>query len=392
MKVFLGVAFAIVAALALIGCSLVEEESSQSSAEPEEVAATSEQTEETNAEETAPEETTVEESAPENIYEQSMRTEVPERLADIPERVYVPNVSGASVDVIDPETYTVIDSYPVGQIPHHVTPSYDMTELYVNNEGSNSFTVIDPMTGQPTDSIEVPFPYNLYFTPDGEEAIVVVERLQTVEFRDIDTWELRGSVYVPSPGVDHMDFTADGEHFVASTEWGGDIVKVDIEAMEIVETYPAGGAPVDVKLSPDGSKFYVANQGEAYNGLHVLDSETLEEIGFIPTGAGAHGLYPSKDAESLYVANRLGGTISVVDFETDEVTDTWEVGGTPDMIQLNPEGTEMWYADRFEDTVSVVSTETGELIARIPVGSIPHGLTYFPNVGDFNLGHNGIYR
>ncbi|MBA2692235.1 MAG: hypothetical protein H0U65_07060 [Rubrobacter sp.] len=65
-----------------------------------------------------------------------MLTEVPESLRDIPERVYVPNVSGATVDVIDPETYEVVDSYPVGQIPHHVTPSYDMTELYVNNEGS----------------------------------------------------------------------------------------------------------------------------------------------------------------------------------------------------------------------------------------------------------------
>lgn len=81
-----------------------------------------------------------------------------------------------------------------------------------------------------------------------------------------------------------------------------------------------------------------------------------------------------------------------MDFATREMTDKWTVGGSPDMLQLNPEGTELWYADRYHNTVSVVSTETGELVARIPVGVQPHGMTYFPNVGRFNLGHNGIYR
>ncbi|HKH37360.1 MAG TPA: YncE family protein, partial [Rubrobacter sp.] len=183
--------------------------------------------------------------------------------ASIPERVYSPNVGDATVDVIDPETFEIVDHYAVGEIPHHVTPSWDMKKLYVNNEASSSLTVIDPKTGKPTDTVSVPYPYNLYFTPDGEKAIVVVERLQTLEFRDPDTWRLLGSVYIPSPGVDHMDFSAEGDYLLASSEWGGVVTKVDTKEMKITGSIEVGGNPVDVKLSPDGKVFYVANQGKA---------------------------------------------------------------------------------------------------------------------------------
>jgi YVTN family beta-propeller protein len=327
-----------------------------------------------------------------NVYAETTSTKASEQLTGVPERVYVPNVADATVDVIDPKSFQVVDHYAVGEIPHHVTPSWDMKKLYVNNEASSSLTVIDPKSGKSTGIIPVPYPYNLYFTPDGKKAIVVVERLQMLEFRDPDTWKPLGSVYIPSPGVDHMDFSADGSYLLASSEWGGVVTKVDTREMKITGQVEVGGNPVDVKLSPDGSVFYVANQGRAVGGVHVIDPKTMKVVKFIPTGRGAHGLYPSRDARSLYVANRRAGTISVIDFATRKVTDTWEVGGSPDMLQLSPDGTQLWYADRYDGTVSVVDTHSGELLHRIVVGYYPHGITYFPNVGRFSLGHNGVYR
>jgi len=327
-----------------------------------------------------------------NVYSKTTSTKLSEGVSGMPERVYVPNVADATVDVIDPKTFEVVDHYAVGEMPHHVTPSWDMKELYVDNEASSSLTMIDPKSGKSTSIIPVPYPYNLYFTPDGKKAIVVVERLQTLEFRDPHTWQLLGSVYIPSPGVDHMDFSADGDYLLASSEWGGVVTKVDTKEMTITGQVEVGGEPVDLKLSPDGAVFYVANQGRSFGGVHVIDPETMRETAFIPTGKGAHGLYPSKDAKSLYVANRLDGSISVIDLATRKVSDTWEVGGSPDMFQLSPDGTQLWYADRYNGTVSVVDTRTGKLLHRIVVGYYPHGITYFPNVGRFSLGHNGVYR
>src|SRR5215210_7798998 len=327
-----------------------------------------------------------------NVYAATSDTQVGDRFASVPERVYSPNVGDATVDVIDPETFKIVDHYAVGEIPHHVTPSWDMKKLYVNNEASSSLTVIDPKSGKPSGTVLVPYPYNLYFTPDGEKAIVVVERLQTLEFRDPDTWRLLGSVYITSPGVDHLVFSAEGDYLLASSEWGGVVTKVDTKEMKITGSIEIGGNPVDVKLSPDGSVFYVANQNKRFGGVHVIDAETMTELKFIPTGAGAHGLYVSRDAKSLYVANRLAGTISVIDFASRKVRETWEVGGSPDMFQLSPDGTQLWYADRYNSSVSVVDTRSGRLLHRIPVGFYPHGIAYFPNVGRYSLGHNGVYR
>jgi YVTN family beta-propeller protein len=331
-------------------------------------------------------------SAPEaeNVYAATITPEVKESLAGLPERVYIPNVVDGTIHVVDPKTFEIIDYYVVEQLPYHITPSWDMSQLLVNNEESSTFTVLDPETGRPSGTIPAPFPYNFYYTPDGETAIVVVERLQTLEFRDTETWELQGSVYIPWPGVDHLDFSADGSYFLASSEWSGVVSKVDAEEMELVDYVEVGALPIDIKLSPDGSVFYVADQGSM--GVHVIDPEEMEETEFIPTGQGAHGLQISRDTKSMYVSNRLEGTVSVIDLETNKVTDTWFTGGSPDMFQLSVDGKQLWVSGRYDGAVYVLDTDNGELLSTIYTGVQPHGLAYFPNPGRFSLGHNGVYR
>jgi len=332
-----------------------------------------------------------EEETEKNVYAATMTTEVKESLADVPEMVYVPNVIDGTVTVIDPKTFEVVDSYQVEALPFHVTPSWDMSALYAGNEESSTLTAIDPRTGRPSGTVEAAFPYNFYYTPDGEKAIVVAERIQTIGIRDADTWELLGSVYIPWPGVDHLDFSEDGSYFLASSEWSGVVSKVDVEKMELVDYAEVTGAlPIDVRLSPDGEVFYVANQGSM--GVSVIDPERMEEIDFIPTGEGAHGLQVSRDTKSMYVSNRIAGTISVMDLKTRKITDTWVTGGTPDMMQISPDGKQLWVSGRYDGAVYVVDTRTGDLLATIFTGAQPHGLTYFPNPGRFSLGHNGVYR
>jgi YVTN family beta-propeller protein len=328
-----------------------------------------------------------------NVYANTLSGVVPCPLCELPPRVYVPNSMAGTVDVIDPKTFTVIDHFRVGSIPHHIAPAWDMSALYVDNEGSSSLTVLDIHTGRPVDTIHIPFPYNLYFTPDGTKAIDVVERLNRVEFRDWrHGWALLGSVGIPWPGADHMDFSADGSYFMISTEYSGIVAKIDAVNMRLAGYVRVGGLPIDVKLSPDGSVFYVTNQGRM--GVSVVDPVAMKEIQFIPTGRGAHGLQVSRDTKSLYVSNRLEGSVSVIDFATRSVVAKWTIpgGGSPDMLQLSPDGTELWASGRYNRTVYVFNTRTGAILARIPVGSEDHGLTYFPNVGKFSIGHNGVYR
>src|SRR5439155_1314648 len=114
----------------------------------------------------------------------------------------------------------------VGGQPHHVTPSWDLRHLYVDNPGNDRLQVIDPRTGRITHSIRVASPYNLYFTPDGTKAIVVAEYDRLIQFRDPHTWKLIKQVSIPWPGVDHLDFSADGSYLLVSCEYSGIVVRV----------------------------------------------------------------------------------------------------------------------------------------------------------------------
>ena len=311
-------------------------------------------------------------------------------VADIPVRVYVPNSDAHTLTVIDPATFQIVGTFATSSVPHHVTPAWDLTKLYVNNTSGNSITVIDPRTGKPGETFSVTDPYNLYFTPDGTKAVVVAERLQRLDFRDPHTWALIKSVPIPGSGVDHLDFSADGKYLIASTEFSGHVVKVDTEKMEVTGSLAVGGLPIDVKMSPDGSVFYVTNQGK--HGVHVIDPEAMKEIAFLATGPGAHGLNYSRDTKRLFVSNRLGGSISVIDPAKNEVIATWKVGGSPDMLQVSTDGSQIWVSNRFHGSVSVIDANDGHVIKTIATGAGAHGVSFFPQPGRFSVGHNGVYR
>lgn len=308
--------------------------------------------------------------------------------------VYVPNSKSDTVDVIDQKTYKIIDHFPVGMLPQHIVPSWDFKRLWVTNDKSNSLTRIDPVTGKVHETIRVDDPYNMYFTPDGKFAIVVAERLHRLDFRDADTMKLVQSVHIPPKGVDHIDFSADGKYLIASCEFDGTMVKVDVPNKKLLGELKLSdkAMPQDVKLSPDGKVFYVADM--ASNGVWMLDGDQFKVIGFLPTGHGAHGLYTSRDAKTLYVSNRGEGSVSLISLTDRKVGAKWKIpnGGSPDMGNLSADGNVLWLSGRYNKEVYAFNTKTGKLLARIKVGNEPHGLCVFPQPGRYCLGHTGICR
>ena len=239
-----------------------------------------------------------------DVYAAGRPGNVSPSVRDFPDRVYVPNSGHNTVDVIDPHTFKIVDHFDVGREPQHITPSYDLKTLWVLSDLGDSLTRIDPATGRKLDTVDVKDPYNMYYTPDGRYAIVVAERMRRLDFRDPQTMKLVESVPVPCRGVDHMDFAADGRYLVASCEFSGDLVKVDVATHKVLAklTLPEHSMPQDVRLTPDGSVFYVADM--VSNGVFVIDGQALKTVDFIATGKGAHGLYFSRDSKWLYVSNR----------------------------------------------------------------------------------------
>jgi DNA-binding beta-propeller fold protein YncE len=323
----------------------------------------------------------------------------PGRLSPVvrgmPSRVYVPNSKSNTVDVIDPHSFKVVHHFAVDALPQHVTPSYDLKRLWVGNDKGNSLTPINPRSGKPGRPVPVSDPYNLYFTPDGRYAIVVAEARRRLDFRDAHTMRLHRSLPVPAcAGVDHMDFTADGRRLLASCEFSGKAVVVDVRRERVVRTLNLrkGGMPQDVKLSPDGRVFYVADM--MANGVWLVDAHRFRKLGFVSTGSGAHGLYASRDSRYLYVSNRDEGSVSLVSFAKRRAVRKWRLpgGGSPDMGGVSADGRVLWLSGRYNAEVYAISTRSGRLIRRIPVGQGPHGLCVYPQPGRYSLGHTGVFR
>ncbi|MCG5076702.1 YncE family protein [Paraburkholderia tagetis] len=345
---------------------------------------------------------------PDNLYSEARSGHMSPAVAGALSRVYVPNLRSNDVYVIDPATYRVVDKFPVGRSPQHVVPSWDLQTLWVANNAEGrtdgSLTPIDPKTGKPGKAVMVDDPYNMYFTPDGKEAIVVAEAHARLDFRDPHTMALKSSLDVPEcKGINHADFSIDGRYAVFTCEFDGKLARIDLANRKVVGYLQLAkkGMPQDIRVSPDGKVFYVADM--MADGVYVVDGDSFTKAGFIKTGVGTHGLYPSRDGTKLYVANRGSnlvhaprhgkGSVSVIDFATRKVLASWPIpgGGSPDMGNVSPDGKTLWLSGRFDDVVYAIDTTNGT-VKSIPVGMEPHGLTVWPQPGRYSLGHTGNMR
>ena len=332
---------------------------------------------------------------PDNVYAADTPDNLSPAVKGALYRVYVPNGISDTVSVIDPLTYKVLKTLKVGKLPQHVVPSWDLKTLWVTDDESNDLKAIDPRTATITRTVHVDDPYNLYFTPDGKAAMVMAESLRRIDFRDPQTMALETPLSVGCKGVDHGDFTADGRFFIASCEFEGEMVVVDVEKRKVDGYIQLGSpryAPQDVKLAPDGQTFYVADMKA--NGVWRIDAHTWKLIGLLPTGKGAHGLYVSRDFKTMYVTNRDEGSVGLIDLASGTLADTWQIGtaASPDMGNLNAAGTVLWLSGRYNADVYAIDTSTGRLIAKIKTGVGPHGVCVWPQPGRYSLGHTGILR
>lgn len=370
---------------------------------------------------------------PQNLYSETAENKLSPALSGDLERVYVPNLRSNDVSVIDPASMKVVDRFKVGYAPQHIVPSWDLRTLWVANNAERrkdgSLTPIDPRTGKPGKSVPVDDPYNLYFSPDGKSAIVVAEALHRLDFRDPQTMQMQYAIDVPKcGGINHADFSIDGRYALFTCEFEGSVAKIDLVNRSVVgylklsmpstrfkqvpTTGPINptdteicsstkGMPQDIRISPDGKRFYVADM-EA-DGVHVVDGESFKKIGFIATGVAAHGIYPSRDGKQFYVSNRGShkihggrhgkGSVTVIDIASEKIVAQWPIpgGGSPDMGNVSANGKSLWLSGRFDDVVYHIATDSGK-VSEIKVGQEPHGLTVWPQPGRYSLGHTGNLR
>jgi hypothetical protein len=209
-------------------------------------------------------------------------------------------------------------------------PSWDLRTLWVTNNAEGrtdgSLTPIDPRTGKPGKAIEVDDPYNMYATPDGKSAIVVAEARKRLDFRDPQTMALQYSIDVPGcPGINHADFSIDGRHAIFTCEFQGTLVKIDLVERKVLGYLLLQMPAPDSRRNPSPvkpGKVWEPGREEVCTVKRACrrtsasrptasastsptcmptacmwSTASASQVGFIATGVGAHGLYPSRDGK-----------------------------------------------------------------------------------------------
>ena len=250
---------------------------------------------------------------------------------------------------------------------------------------------------------------DLYFAPDGPlcRRFRPLSVITGLDFRDrVDRDS--SNRYTDCQGIDHMEFTADGRYLIATCEFNGHLMKVDLG--------DASSRRVPLVLDATGTgprchrTFARHPTARVFRGRHEAEwcsprrSGCLAQSSVHPDGRGTHGLYPQprrtlilrhQSGWNTLKAGRHGpGSVSVIDPVARTVVATWPVpgGGSPDMGNVTADGKELWVSGRYDDEVYVFDTSTGALTHRIPVGREPHGLCVWPQPGRYSLGHTGNMR
>ena len=112
---------------------------------------------------------------------------------------------------------------------------------------------------------------------------------------------------------------------------------VDTAEHTVIETIELTGElirPMEVRVSPDGSRLYVSTgRGRL---IMAIDTATYEVVASVEVGERPWGIDLTKDGRYLYTANGPSNDVSVVDTETMTVVATVPVGERPWGVAIVP--------------------------------------------------------
>jgi YVTN family beta-propeller protein len=322
-------------------------------------------------------------------------------------RLFVTNAWDDTLSVIDTRALAVTATWPVGAEPSSVVEDRAGKRLFVANRISSDIAVLDAATGAEEKRLLAGRGASyLTISPDGsriyathiypnpprvrteldnrtapESEITVIETARAVVVDRIPLHAIAG--------VFHLAFSSDGrlgavaeyhpknlvplahlEHGGAFaytlTVFGADVGKPVEVPLDELERYAS--QPFGVAIAPDKSRLYVTIGGSEC--VIVIDVQRLQRfihtrshpdsgsfaydlsassnyvIARIPVDHNPRGLALTPDGRSLFVANRLDDTISVIDTRTNRVASTITMDG-PKKISPIRHGEQTFYTARY---------------------------------------------
>jgi YVTN family beta-propeller protein len=289
--------------------------------------------------------------------------------APAPGTLLVVSKQAHALDLIDPQTLSVIASVPVGDDPHEVIASSDGSRAYISNYGFgalHSLAVIDLVAHKPLPSIDLGAlngPHGLIFV--GGETWFTAEGAKVLGRYNPAT-EKVDLVLGTGQNRTHMIYVSpDAEQIITTNVSSATVSIFEKEALKMPGP-PLGAGTRD--QPPQGQP----------PGPPMARTDWNQTV--IPVGNGSEGFDVSPDGREIWVANAQDGTISVIDFRARKVVQTLAADvPRANRLKFTRDGTRVLVSSGPE--VVVLDAGTRKVVKRVPVGHGSAGILMDPAGG-----------
>jgi YVTN family beta-propeller protein len=296
--------------------------------------------------------------------------------------LYITNTKSESVSIIDTDTLEVVGTIPLGKgKPNRIVFHPDGKTAWVVYDKTHDLGVIDAETRKLVRRVKVGGnPYNLNFTPDGRQLLVLDWSSDTsndeVIFYDLKAEKIAGRIEV-STWPAHSVFSRDARLVYVSGETAGDVTVIDAATLQMVNRIVHGGGDaMGLALTADGKTLYAA-AGENKAILRI-DTASHKVVGEIPLPGIVHEATLSLDGQFIYATLRKVNKLVVIRTADGKVVATIPQKGYPDLVTMEPGGRYALVTNRYADLVSVIDVKSHAQVKTIAVGRAPHGMALRP--------------
>jgi YVTN family beta-propeller protein len=265
------------------------------------------------------------------------------------------------VSVIDTSTESLAATInlPAGSDPNGVAVTPDGQFAYVADNGTASVSMINTSSDVVTAISGLGSkPYGVALTPNGSTLYVTNAGGTTVNAISTTSNAVIATITVGS-NPSGVAVSPNGAFVYVTNTSSNTVSVITTNANTVADTINSGfNAPLGVQFTPDGSHAYVANASSS-DSVSVITVATNIVTSSISVGASPTGVAVSPDGSAVYVTNENSNTVSVIDTETNTISDlvTVNVGVEPYGVAVTPDGSYAYVTNADAGTVSVIPTE-----------------------------------
>ena len=196
----------------------------------------------------------------------------------------------------DGKDLSLVQRVATSRTPSHLWIDSRSTTVYSTMQDSDELVAIDLATQKIKSRVKTgPMPADVYGSPDDKRVFVGLTGGDSVEVFDITGREPVSIKKIKTGNGAHAFRAAgDGKHLFVSNRVDNSISKLDMDTLQVVESYPVPGGPDCMEVSADGRFIYVSARWARK--LSVVDTQAKKVVRQVPVGKSPHGVWTLQHA------------------------------------------------------------------------------------------------